>query len=66
MEFDEYAVNDQDVQMYFIDVDESAANIGEAVVDAKVPYARVNLTTDETFVSTMNHMVSTDQRTRSR
>lgn len=58
---DEFAyvnVNQQDVQVYFINVDEEVENLGEEIVDAKIPYARVNVTTDTTFVATTNHMVS--------
>lgn len=58
-EFDVANVNNQYVQMYFIDIDEPTENIREEIVDAKVPYARVNLTTGTSYVATMNHMVST-------
>lgn len=58
-QFDLSSVNSQDVQMFFFDVDESAETFGLRDVDAKVPYARINITTNEVFVTTLNHMVST-------
>lgn len=57
-QYDVANVNSQDVQVYFFDVDDSAEAFGLRDVDAKVPYARINLTQDEEFDTTINHMVS--------
>eukprot|EP00752_Nemacystus_decipiens_P002624 g2457.t1 len=56
-EFDSSSFNNQAVTMYFIDIDDDIDDIGGEIVDAKLPYARVNLTMGETFTSILNHVV---------
>ena len=50
-------INTQFVKVFFIDIDKDVEAIGEEIVDAKLPYDRIQLTTNETFVVTQNHMV---------
>ena len=58
-EFDDATINNQFVTMYFIDVDDPIDNsTAQPIVDAKVPYARINLTTDLPFEARVNHMAS--------
>ena len=53
----EVNVNTQFVNVFFIDIDKDVKAIGEEILDAKLPYDRINITTDEGFVMTKNHMV---------
>lgn len=57
-EFVEFNINNQYVSLYFIDIEKGIEAIGEEIVDAKVPYARVSLTTDVAYAAVVNHMVS--------
>ncbi|CAN0301085.1 unnamed protein product, partial [Ascophyllum nodosum] len=42
-------INTQFVKVFFIDIDKDVEAIGEEIVDAKLPYDRIQLTTNETF-----------------
>ncbi|CBJ30298.1 similar to neural precursor cell expressed, developmentally down-regulated 4-like [Ectocarpus siliculosus] len=52
-----YLINRQFLDMYLIPPDSSIESFTSASVDAKVPYSRLNLTTDTAFEATINHMV---------
>lgn len=56
-EFEISTLNTHFVDMRFVDRDESVESIREKSVDAKVPYARVALIANDTFVVPVNHMV---------
>ena len=49
--------NTQFVNVHFIDLGESVEEIGESVVDAKLPYERIQFTENEVFRAATNHMV---------
>ncbi|CAN0411795.1 unnamed protein product [Ascophyllum nodosum] len=51
--------NTQFVNVHFIDLGESVEEIGESVVDAKLPYERIQFTENEVFRAATNHMVLT-------
>lgn len=52
-----YLINRQFLDMYLIPPGSSIESFTSASVDAKVPYSRLNLTTDTPFEATINHMV---------
>ncbi|CAN0024019.1 unnamed protein product, partial [Ectocarpus sp. 12 AP-2014] len=52
-----YLINRQFLDMYLIPPGSSIESFTSASVDAKVPYSRLNLTTDTAFEATINHMV---------
>lgn len=54
---EEYLINGQFLDMYLIPEGSSLESFSSASVDAKVPYSRINLTTDTVFEATINHMV---------
>ena len=56
-EITDFKINTQFVKVFFIDIDKDVKTIGEEILDAKLPYDRINITTDEGFVITKNHMV---------
>ncbi|CAM9668302.1 unnamed protein product [Ascophyllum nodosum] len=58
-EITDFKINTQFVKVFFIDIDKDVKTIGEEILDAKLPYDRINITTDEGFVITKNHMVLT-------
>ncbi|CAM9275351.1 unnamed protein product [Ectocarpus fasciculatus] len=52
-----YLINRQFLDMYLIPEGSSIESFTSASVDAKVPYSRINLTSDTDFEATINHMV---------
>lgn len=57
-EFIDSSINQQFVAVYFIDIDDGIDNSTGPIVDVKAPYARINITTNQPFTATVNHMVS--------
>lgn len=59
-EFDatEHPFHTQSINVNFIDIDQDLEQIGEDILDARLPYDRVLFTKDEWVVQTQNSMVS--------
>lgn len=52
-----YPINQQFLDVYLLEADMPLELFEGKSVDAKVPYARVNVTTDTSFEAKINHMV---------
>lgn len=50
-------VNTQYINAHFIDIEKGVEDIGEAIVDVKLPYDRILPTNEERFNATRNHIV---------
>ena len=53
----EHPFHTQSVNVFFMDIDHDLEEIGENILDARVPYDRLLFTKDEWFAATQNNMV---------
>lgn len=60
----ENTIFSQYINAHFIDIEKNVEEIGETIVDVKLPYERINATKGERFATTQNHMVRRVSRLR--